>query len=124
MVLHMHAVDPRDLARTVVEECWADADGVERMRGLLAPGYVHHTAFGDWTFDQFAAGLEWVETQFGGRTYSVEHIVCEGDLAAVYLRWSGTRTTDGTAVEGRGAYHFRHEDGRIAEDWDVFFPAG
>jgi SnoaL-like domain len=120
----MTVPDPRALARFVVEECWPDAAGVERMRGLVTPGYVHHTPFGDWTFDQFAAGLEWVDSQFGERTYTVEHVVGEGGLAAAYLRWSGTRRADGSAVDGRGAYHFRHEAGRIAEDWDVFFPAG
>jgi hypothetical protein len=34
------------------------------------------------------------------------------------------RRVDGTAVDGRGAYHCRVADGRIVEGWDVFFPAG
>jgi hypothetical protein len=50
--------------------------------------------------------------------------VVEGDLVATFFGWSGTRTADGSPVEGRGAYHFRLEGGRIREDWDVFFPAG
>jgi hypothetical protein len=43
---------------------------------------------------------------------------------AAYFEWRGTRAADGSAVEGRGAYHFRLTGGLIAEDWDVFFPAG
>jgi hypothetical protein len=96
--------------RTVVEECWADAAGVERMAGLVADGYVHHTTFGDWSFEQFRAGLEWVDGQIGERTY--------------HVRWQGVRRADGTAVDGRGAYHCRIAAGRILGDWDVFFPTG
>jgi predicted SnoaL-like aldol condensation-catalyzing enzyme len=116
--------DPHTIARTVVERCWSEPAGVERMRALLADGYVHHSPFGDWTFAQFVAGLEWVESQISGRTYRVEHVVCEGDLVAAYFEWDGTRVADGSAVEGRGAYHFRLAGGLIGEDWDVFFPAG
>ncbi len=116
--------DPRTIARTVVEECWSDPAGAEHMRSLLAEGYVHHSPFGDWTFEQFVEGLEWVETRISARTYRLEHVVVEGDLVATFFGWSGTRTADGSPVEGRGAYHFRLEGGRIREDWDVFFPAG
>jgi predicted SnoaL-like aldol condensation-catalyzing enzyme len=120
----MSLVDARTLARTVVEDCWSDPSGLQRMRSLLAAGYVHHTPFGDWTFEQFAQGLEWVESQISERVYRLEHVVVEGDLVATYFRWSGTRTADGSAVEGRGAYHFRLVEGRIDEEWDVFFPSG
>jgi hypothetical protein len=116
--------DAKELVRTVVEECWSDPAGVERMRALVADGYVHHTPFGDWTFEQFARGVEWVESQIAGRTYRLEHVLVEGDLAAAYFSWSGTRVADGSAVDGRGAYHCRIEDERICADWDVFFPAG
>ena len=119
----MPPADPRTLARTVVQECWADPAGVDRMRSLVAADYVHHTPFGDWTFAQFVAGLEWVESQISGRTYRLDHVLVDGDLVATYFGWSGTRTADGSAVDGRGAYHFRLADGRIREDWDVFFPA-
>jgi hypothetical protein len=71
--------DLRELVRAIVEECWSDEAGLERMGGLVTAGY---------------------------------------------LRWRGTRRDDGSAVDGRGAYHCRIEDGRVAEDWDVFFPAG
>jgi hypothetical protein len=44
-------------------------------------------------------------------------------MAAAYIQWSGTRTADGSPVEGRGAYHCRFVGDRICEDWDVFFPS-
>ena len=114
---------PAELVRFVVEECWSDAAGLERMRACVSPGYVHHTPWGDWGFEQFREGVEWVDGVFGDRRYHVEHAVIEGAMAAAYLSWSGVRRADGSAVEGRGAYHCRLEDGLIAEDWDVFFPA-
>ena len=113
-----------DLVRTIVEECWGDAAGVERMRALVSADYVHHSVMGDWTFDQFAAGVQWIDDRIGERSYQVEHVVSGDGLVAAYLRWQGVRREDGSAVQGRGAYHCRILDGRVTEDWDVFFPAG
>ena len=113
---------PADLVRSIVEDCWTDAVGVERMRAMVAPDYVHHSVVGDWTFDQFAAGLAWVDSVFSGRHYVVEHVLVDGELVAAYLRWSATRRSDGSAVDGRGAYHARLVDGAVREDWDVFHP--
>ncbi|HLK43198.1 MAG TPA: nuclear transport factor 2 family protein [Thermoleophilia bacterium] len=118
------AEEIRALVTTIVEQCWVDGAGLERMRGLVATGYVHHTAFGDWSFDQFVAGVGWIDERIGDRGYRVEHVVVEGDLAAAFLRYRGTRREDRSAVDGRGAYHCRILDGRVVEDWDVFFPAG
>lgn len=116
------AVDHRELARAIVEECWLDDAGLDRMETLIAADYVHHSAFGDVPFEGFRNGLGWVDSVFADRSYRVRHVVVEGDLVAVYLDWSATRRGDGESVEGRGAYHFRLADGLIAEDWDVFFP--
>lgn len=95
--------DPAELARTIVEECWSDEAGLDRMATLVGPGYVHHSAFGDVPFAGFREGIAWVDGVFA------DHL-------------SATRRADGALVEGRDAYHFRIADGRIAEDWDVFFP--
>jgi predicted ester cyclase len=115
-------VVPAELARTIVEECWSDEAGLDRMAALVAPGYVHHSAFGDVPFAGFRQGIGWVDGVFGDRSYRAEHVVAEGDLVAVYLTWAATRRADGSRVTGRGAYHLRVANGRVAEDWDVFFP--
>lgn len=114
--------DPRKLVRVVVEECWPSLDGLDRLEELVAPAYVHHTPFGDLDFEQFRAGLAYVESVFTDRAYRVEHVVVEGDLVAAYVSWTATRVADGSPVEGRGAYHCRVAGGLVAEDWDVFFP--
>lgn len=116
--------DTRELVRTIVEECWSDEAGTEQMRLLVTDGYVHHTPFGDWTFDQFCEGLAWIDGRITERRYRVEHVVVDGDLAAAYISWSGVRRDDAMPVDGRGAYHCRVQDGLVAEDWDVFNPAG
>ena len=105
-----------------MQSCWSDTQGVERMRSLVAPDYVHHTPWGDWTFDQFAAGLDHVGTIFRDRSYEVVHVVADGDVVAALLRWTATRVADGSAVHGDGAYHCRVVDGLVREDWDVFRP--
>jgi len=112
-------VGPHELVRQVVS-CWSDRAGLDRMKACLSPGYVHHTPFGDLDFAGFRAGMAWVDTQFAARSYEVERVVVEGDLASGYLAWRATRVADGSPVEGRGAYFCRIEAGLIAEDWDVF----
>ena len=111
------------IVQTLVEGCWADQAGLDRMAELVAPGYVHHTAWGDWDLSQFLTGMEYVHSLFADRTYRVMHLIDDGTLIAAYLAWSGTRRSDGSLVEGRGAYHCRLEDGLVAEDWDAFFPS-
>jgi hypothetical protein len=112
-----------DVVRLLIEECWSDDSGLDRMAGQLTPGYVHHTPWGDWSFAEFRTGMEYVDSVFADRSYQVTHVISEGDLVAAYLSWTGTRRTDGSAVAGRGAYHCRLAGGLVAEDWDVFFPA-
>ena len=116
--------DPRQLVRTIVEQCWSDAAGLESLRALVTDDYVHHTPMGDWSFDQFCAGVEWIDGRIGERRYRAEQVLADGELAAAYISWSGVRRVDGSAVDGRGAYHCRLRDGRVCEDWDVFHPAG
>ena len=111
------------LVRVLIEECWSDDSGLDRMAGLLAADYVHHTPWGDWNFAEFRAGLEYVDSIFAGRRYQVMHLIMQGSLVAAYLRWTATRRADGSAVDGRGAYHCRLAGGLVAEDWDAFFPA-
>src|SRR5262245_7479091 len=89
-----------DVVRTVVEQCWAGADGLDRMESMVTTGYVHHTPFGDSDFAGFRQGLAHVDTVFADRTYRVEHVVHEGELAAAYLSWTATRRSDGTGVSG------------------------
>jgi len=115
-------VKPRELVRVVVEECWPGLAGLDRLQEFVAPDYVHHTPFGDLDFEQFRSGLAYVESVFTNRAYRAEHVLVEGDLAAAYVSWTATRVADGSAVEGRGAYHCRIAEGLVAEDWDVFFP--
>jgi len=113
-----------ELVRTIVEQCWAEPAGAERMRGLVTDDYIHHSPMGDWSFDQFAAGLEWIDSRIGERSYRMEHLILgDNGMAAAYLSWTGVRREGNEPVEGRGAYHCRIRDGQIAEDWDVFFPA-
>ena len=117
------ATAPGDVVRLLIEECWSDDSGLDRMAGLLAPGYVHHTPWGDWSFAEFRTGMEYVDSVFAGRRYRVMHVISEGDLVAAHLSWTATRRADRSAVDGRGAYHCRLAGGLVAEDWDAFFPA-
>ena len=114
--------DLEGFVRMLVEECWSDAAGVVRMGGYTAPDYVHHTPNGDWTFEQFKAGMAWVDTVFAERRYRAQHIVVGQDLVAAFVLWTATRVVDGTPRVGRGAYHGRVTHGLLREDWDVFVP--
>ena len=110
------------VVREIVETCWSSEAGASRLGELVTADYVHHTVMGDWGLDQFLAGLAWVATRLEERSYHVDHVVESGDMVAAYVSWSARRADDGTSVNGRGAYHCRFRDGRVAEDWDVFHP--
>jgi SnoaL-like domain len=110
------------LVRALIEECWSDQAGLDRMADMLAPGYVHHTPWGDWDFTGFRAGMDYVDSLFADRRYRVVHIVDDGRLVAAFLAWSAVRRADQSLADGRGAYHCRLVGGLVTEDWDVFFP--
>ena len=88
------------LVRALIEECWSDQAGLDRMAGMLAPGYVHHTPWGDWDFTQFRAGLDYVDSVFRERRYRVVHVVDDGRLVAAFLAWSAVRRADQSPVDG------------------------
>ncbi len=101
---------------------------VDRMHELAAPDYVHHAMTGRHVdLDGFLAGFSDIVAAFPDITYSVEHVVADGDRAAVYLVGTGTHGGDyfliaptGKKVTFRGTYHCRVSGGLIVEDWDVF----
>jgi ketosteroid isomerase-like protein len=105
------------VVREIVETCWSGEAGARRLGELVTADYVHHTVMGDWGLDQLVGGLAWVATRLEDRRYHVEHLVASGDMVAAYVSWSARRADDGTAVDGRGAYHCRFRDGLVAEDW-------
>lgn len=70
----------------------------------------------------FGAGVDWVDSQLSDRSYTVGHAVVEGEMAAASFLWTANRRSDGGAVAGKGAYHCRIVDGRIAENRDLFSP--
>ena len=111
-----------ELVRTVVETCWSDDAGLERMSGLVSPDYVHRSVAGDGPFEDFVAGMHWVGTVFTDRVYRVLDVVVDGDRAAARLEWSAVRVADRSRVTGRGAYHCTVREGLVVEDWDLFFP--
>jgi hypothetical protein len=79
------------LVRTVIEECWSTAAGLDRMARLVTPGYVHHTPWGDGGFAGFRAGLDYVDSVFADRCYQVMHLVDDATLVAAMLTWSAVR---------------------------------
>jgi hypothetical protein len=85
----------------LIEECWSDQAGLDRMADLLTPGYVHHTLWGDWSFAQFRAGMDYVDSLFSGRRYQVVHLIDDGRLVAAFLSWSAVRRADQSLVDGR-----------------------
>ena len=101
---------------------------VDRIPELVAPGYVHHAMTGrELDVDGFRAGFADVVAAFPDVTYAIEHVIADGDMAAVYLVATGTHQGDyfliaptGRQVTFRGVYHCRVSGGRIVEDWDVF----
>ena len=123
--------DPAEIARnkaflrTVIEEYWTTAAGLDELAKHIAPGYRHHIGSFDATFEQFRSGVSLIQAYSPVLSYSVTHIIAEDDMYAVLLRSTITHTgnAEGIAPTGKvidviGAYHCRIADGMIAEDWD------
>jgi predicted ester cyclase len=115
-----------DVARRFVD-LWYAEDSTDELRSIVTPGYVHHAPGADLTFDEFAGQLELIRGSLTDPEWRVLHAVEDGDLVAVYVTFAGTHSGDffGIAATGRrvttaGACFMRLEDGRIAEDWDVW----
>ena len=98
--------DSRQLVGTIVEPYWSDGAGLERLRALATEDYGHHPPIGDWNFDQFRAGVEWIDGRTGERSDRAEQVLAE----------RRTRRDDSRPVDRRGAYHCRLRDGRVCED--------
>ena len=115
-----------DLARRFVD-LWYTEDADDELRAIVAPGYVHHAPGADLTIDEFAGQLGFIRAALTEPEWQVVHAVEDGDVAAVYVTFAGTHSGEffGIAATGRrvttaGACFMRIEDGRIAEDWDVW----
>ena len=115
-----------DVARRFVGLWYADGS-TEELRTIVTPGYVHHAPGADLTFDEFAGQLELIRASLTEPEWEVVHAVEDGGLVAVYVTFAGTQSGEffGIAPTGRrvttaGACFMRLEDGRIAEDWDVW----
>lgn len=108
-------------------DLWND-HALDQLGALVAPSYIHHTSSGqDVTFDGFVQGFGWILRAYPDMHYTIEHMLAESDLVAVYLIGQGTLQGEffGVAPAGqasifRGVYHCRVQDGKILEDWDIF----
>ncbi len=115
-----------ELARRFVDLWYADGS-TEELRAVVAEGYVHHAPGADLTFEEFAGQLELIRASLTEPEWQVVHAIEDGDLAGVYVTFAGTHSGEffgipatGRRVTTAGACFVRVEDGRIAEDWDVW----
>jgi predicted ester cyclase len=114
------------VARRFVE-LWYAPEREDELRALLADDYVHHTAFHDFDRNGFIEQLAAVNVALSDVDYRIDHVVVDGDRAAVYVSVTATHAGEffeiagtGKRVSTVGACFLRVEDGRIAEDWDAW----
>ena len=101
---------------------------LDQLGALVAPNYVHHASSGnELDFAGFQKGFAAVLRAYPDMHYTIDHLIAEGDLVAVYLTAVGTQDGSffGIAPSGNrstfsGVYHCRFHDGLIIEDWDIF----
>lgn len=93
----------------------------DALEDLVAPDFVRHsTATPDVQVNSregFAAFLQATAEQFPDYTNTVQMMVAENDLVALYTVMSGTFAGADRAVEFPHIDFFRIEDGQIAELW-------
>jgi len=117
--------DNKSLVRHIIEDLWHSRQGLEALAALVAPGYVHHAAIGDYDFEGFRRGLGSFIDACPDVRHVITHLLAEGELVAAHARMTGTHTAPFGAIAATGktltltgAYHCRVVDGRLVEDWD------
>jgi predicted ester cyclase len=122
----MTADQDRELVRRKIG-LWYEPDRVEELRSLVADDYVHHSANGDLTFDEFAGQLAYLAAAFSEPSFAIVHVLAQADLFAAFITYEAVHTGDfaGVPATGRrvstvGAYHCRIADGIVHEDWDAW----
>ena len=117
--------DNKALVRHIIEDLWHSRQGLDALAALVAPGYVHHAAIGDYDFEGFRRGLGSFIDACPDVRHTITHLLAEGELVAAHARMTGTHTAPfgslaatGKTLTLTGAYHCRVVDGKLVEDWD------
>jgi steroid delta-isomerase-like uncharacterized protein len=121
-----------DTRRKLIEESWAaawDRGDVDKLDGLLAPGYRRLGADESQDLTQFKASIVATRTAFPDLTTIIDDIVIEGDRAAIRWHSSGTHEhsllgvpATKRTVEVSGATFARFEGDLIAEEFVTWDP--
>jgi steroid delta-isomerase-like uncharacterized protein len=108
-------------------DLWYEPRRRDELRATVADDYVHHSPTGDLTYEQFAEQLDLIAAALTEPEWEVTHAIADGDVAAVYVAFAGVHSAPffGVPATGRrvttaGACFVRVDEGRIAEDWDVW----
>jgi predicted SnoaL-like aldol condensation-catalyzing enzyme len=111
-----------DRNEALVEGFFRDVFGarsIETAPRYLCPDYIQHSPG---IPDGLAGFQEFLRAQFANASASarmeIVHIIAEGDLAYVHLRWTGT-TVSGKSVDVTEFDLLRVENGLIAEHRDA-----
>ncbi len=107
-------------------ELWNRRD-LDGMAAIISPDYVHHTSHGiDLSFAGFRQGFAWLSAAFPDTHHTIQHVVAEGEMVAIYCRTTGSqrgpffdRAPTGKEITSWWVYHCRIVAGTIVEDWDV-----
>ena len=97
---------------------------VDALWELLAPGYVSHYTTGDFLWEQNKQFFPTFYTAFPDISFTMEHMVAEGDKVAFQETWTGTHKGEfmgipptGKKVEMINTCIIRIADGKYAESW-------
>lgn len=113
--------------RDILVEAWKAIDVDRRLDAVdeyFAPGYVRHSAEGDYGLVEYRALLESLHIAFPDLNGTLSEMVAEGDRVA--YRWVSVGTHEGSymgvpptlkRVTATGINITRLEDGRIVEEW-------
>ena len=122
----------KDLVRRFVQEVW-NAGRLDVADEVLAANYIEHPSTPDDSKKEEPTGPDGMKqfvmmfrNAFPDMTFTIEHIVAEGDKVAIHLVGRGTHKGDlrglpptGKRVTIGGAAIHRIQDGKIVETYQV-----
>jgi steroid delta-isomerase-like uncharacterized protein len=117
--------------RRFFQEVWNEGNA-QSAAGYLAPRYtIHHDPGDPWegqTLDLagFMARLEQSRAPFPDQTFTIRHLLADGDQVVAAWEWTGTHLGDlpgfpasGKRVTFSGMTIYFFEDGRLSGHWQI-----
>ncbi|MEO8539975.1 MAG: ester cyclase [bacterium] len=113
--------------RNAIEVAWNTSGNFHAWRDFVTSGYVHHVFNGVTDIEGWLAGAGGLTAAFSEIKYEIRSVLADGEQVSVHFTQTAKQTgalgpqpATGKLLRTTGAFFCRMEEGKIAEDWEVW----